>query len=77
MEQLSFRYGHVRQGKTGVIDAALKAYIEYARAKGISLDDVDAFFAWVDRDYDPVAIKRDFHGTFWGRMISDVILRRE
>ena len=76
-EQLSFRYGHIRQGKTGVIDAAFETYIEYARGKSVALDDVDAFFRWVDSDYDPAAIKRDFNGTFWGRMISDVILRRE
>ena len=77
MGQLSFRYGHVRQGKTGVIDAALETYIDHARKKGAALDDVDAFFAWVDGGYDPAAIKRNFHGTLWGRIMSDVILRRE
>lgn len=77
MAQLSLRYGHVRQGKTGVIDAAFEAYIEHARAKGLALDDVDAFFEWVDGPYDPAAIKNEFQGTFWGRIISDTLLRRE
>ncbi len=77
MEQLSFRYGHVRQGKTGVIDAAFNAYIAHARAHGIALDNVDAFFDWVDNAYDPAQIKRDFRGTLWARIMSDVVLRRE
>ncbi len=77
MDQLSFRYGHVRSGKTGVIDAALNTYIAYARARDIPLDDVDAFFDWVDGDYDPDRIKLDFQGTFFGRLVSDWILRRE
>ena len=77
MEQLSFRYGHVRQGKTGVIDAALENYVAHARAQGDALDDVDAFFQWVDGPYDPVTIKQNYKGTVLGRMISDWVLRRE
>ncbi len=77
MEQLSFRYGHVRQGKTGVIDAAFDAYIAHARERDTPLDDVDAFFCWVDSAYDPDAIKRNFQATFWGRVMSDIVLRRE
>ncbi|MEM8771461.1 MAG: protein tyrosine phosphatase [Pseudomonadota bacterium] len=76
-EQLSFRYGHVKHGKTGVIDAALNAYIDYARINDIALDDVGAFFRWVDSDYNPAAIKSAFKGNIWGRLLSDVILRRE
>ena len=78
MEQLSFRYGHVRSGKTGVIDAALNAYIVYAGARNIPLDDIDAFFDWADSaDYDPDQIKQDYRGTFVGRFVSDWVLRRE
>jgi len=78
LDQLSFRYGHIKQGKTGVIDAAFDAYIAHASANDIALDDVDAFFTWVDSDaYDPAQLKRDFHAALWGRILSDVILRRE
>ncbi len=77
MEQLSFRYGHVRQGKTGVIDAAFDAYMAHARGRGVALDDVDAFFDWVDGAYDPARIKQQFRGTLWGRIVSDLVLRRE
>lgn len=77
LDQLSFRYGHIRQGKTGVIDAAFDRYTAYARANDIALDDSDAFFQWVDSAYDPAQIKREFRGTVLGRIISDVVLRRE
>lgn len=76
--QLSLRYGHVKQGKTGVIDAAFERYLAHARAGQIALDDVDAFFAWAGSDaYDPVAIKREFLGSWWGNFLTERVLRRE
>lgn len=78
LEQLSIRYGHLRQGKTGVIDAAFEQYLAHAAASSISLDDVDAFFAWAKSPaYDPVAIKRDFKGGFVGNLLTEFFLRRE
>jgi protein tyrosine/serine phosphatase len=78
MQQLSFRYGHVRQGKTGIIDFALERYIAQARERSIRLDDVDAFFGWVESPaYDPQALKREFIGSWWGNLLTERILRRE
>ena len=78
LKQLSLRYGHVKQGKTGVIDAAFERYLAHARAERISLDDVGAFFAWAGSDaYDPAEIKRDFKGGLFGNLITEVLLRRE
>ncbi|NWG92411.1 MAG: tyrosine-protein phosphatase [Parvularculaceae bacterium] len=78
LKQLSLRYGHVKHGKTGVIDAAFERYLAHARAKGISLVDVEAFLAFVQSDaYDPAAIKRDFMGSWWGNFLTERILRRE
>ena len=77
MEQLSFKYGHVKQGKTGVIDAAFNEYLAFAVNHDIALDNVDSFFQWVDTQYDPVRIKQEFQGNLWGRILSDIILRRE
>jgi protein tyrosine/serine phosphatase len=78
MGQLSLRYGHIRQGKTGVIDRALDLYLGHARASGIALDDVAAFLAWADSPlYDPVAIKRDFRAGLLGGLLTEKILRRE
>ncbi len=77
MEHLSFKYGHVRHGKTGVIDFAFQRYIDHATTNGIALDDLDAFFEWVDGPYDPIALKQEFLSTWWGRFLTDGLLRRE
>ena len=78
MDHLSLRYGHVRQGKTGVIDYAFERYIAHARENEIALDDVDAFFTWVDSEaYDPQEVKADFMGSWWGNLLTEKILRRE
>jgi protein tyrosine/serine phosphatase len=78
LKQLSLRYGHVKHGKTGVIDAAFDRYLAHARANNISLADTEAFLAFVASDaYDPAAIKRDFMGSWWGNLLTERVLRRE
>ncbi|GJL95594.1 MAG: protein-tyrosine-phosphatase [Hyphococcus sp.] len=77
MEQLSFKYGHVKQGKTGVIDAALNQYIDYAQDNGKSLSSVDDFFEWADTVYDPDATKENFRASGWGSFLTETVLRRE
>ncbi len=77
MEQLSFRYGHIRQGKTGVIDAAFDAFIEHATATGIDLADQSAFLDWVDGPYDPAAIKQSFRPQPLGSFLTETLLKRE
>lgn len=69
--QLSLRYGHIRQGKTGVLDRFFEEYARARDATGI------AFWDWVDTVYDPVAMKRDFHAGMLGNLIVDRILGRE
>ena len=76
--QLSFRFGHVKHGKTGVIDYALERYISHAQAAGVALNDVAAFMTWADSPaYDPAALKREFMGSWWGNLLTERILRRE
>lgn len=77
VEQLSMRYGHFKQGKTGVIDYAFDQYFEYARANGKSLASVDDFFEWADGPYDYKKIKQEFLGSWWGNILTEKILRRE
>lgn len=68
--QLSMRYGHFRQGHTGVLDYAFERYL--AEADGVSYAD------WVTRPaYDPAAIKRDFRAGWWGTLLTEKLLRRE
>lgn len=78
LKQLSLRYGHFRQGKTGVIDYALELYLAHARTHRIDLSSVDAFFEWARSPaYDPVRIKAEFLGSWWGNLLTEKILRRE
>ncbi|MGF1502676.1 MAG: tyrosine-protein phosphatase [Paracoccaceae bacterium] len=68
--QLSLRYGHVRQGKTGVLDAFFDAYEADTGGQVPLLD-------WVETAYDPERITRDFRASGWGVLVSDTLLRRE
>ena len=77
LDQLSFKYGHVKHGKTGVIDAAFEEYIAYAKKAGASLSSVDDFFGWVDNKYDPAATKKNFRATWLGSLLTEKVLRRE
>jgi protein tyrosine/serine phosphatase len=72
VEQLSFRYLHVRQGRTGVLDALFETYLTRGAPLGLS------FIDWVDSaDYDPAAIKSDFLASGKARLGLDTLLRRE
>ncbi|MGE0740552.1 MAG: sulfur transferase domain-containing protein [Hyphomonadaceae bacterium] len=71
MEQLSLKYLHVRQGKTGMIDFFFDTYLKETRESGKS------FSAWVDEDYDQKAVKAAFMGEWWANILIDKILRRE
>ncbi len=74
---LSLRYGHIRQGQTGVLDHFFDQYTDYARMHGLSLSDTAAFFAWVDSAYDPAAVRASFRATRLGSLLTERILRRE
>ena len=70
MKQLSLRYLHVRQAKTGMLDSFFEAYAPY-EAQGM------AFFDWVDTIYDPKALHDEFMARPWAEKLVDGILRRE
>jgi uncharacterized protein (TIGR01244 family) len=69
--QLSFRYGHIKQAKTGVLDAAIAAY-----GSDVAQGKTD-FRAWVRERYDPAAVTRSFHSNRWANLFTDRILDRE
>lgn len=76
LRQLSLRYLHIRQGRTGVLDAVLETYqsdAAAARAQGETLD----FRTWTHTLYDPKAIETAFFSRRWGRFLVDRVLRRE
>ena len=72
LEQLSLRYLHVKQGKTGVLDYTFERYLAEGEPKGQS------FLDWVQSDaYDEPAIKADFRSVMWGRVLTEGLLKRE
>jgi protein tyrosine/serine phosphatase len=71
MRMLSLRYGHVRQGKTGVIDYFFEQYLARGASQGLSL------IEWMARDYDPDQLKAEFRAGWFGNIFVDQILRRE
>ena len=72
MKELSLRYLHVKQGKTGVLDYVFERYLAEGEPIGQS------FIDWVMSDaYDPVAIKADFRSQWIGTLLTEKLLRRE
>lgn len=69
--QLSFRYGHVRQGKTGMLDHFFDLY----RQRN-ARDPID-FLTWVRTEYDRQACHDGFMASWWGSLITEKLLRRE
>lgn len=77
MEQLSHRYGHFRQGKTGILDYFFDLYRERAAADGVEPNPTH-LLEWVNSsDYDHKKIKQDFKPTPLGSLLTEKILRRE
>ena len=70
MGQLSLRYGHIRQGKTGVLDAFFEQYLA-------DTDGEIPLLEWIDTRYDRDAIMSGFRASSLGSLISDRLLRRE
>jgi protein tyrosine/serine phosphatase len=70
-DQLSWRFGHVKSGKTGILDLFLARYAEARAATGIG------FLDWVREGYDEEALRRDFRAGRLGSLLTEGILRRE
>lgn len=71
LRQLSLRYGHVRQGKTGVLDYFFARYLAEGAPAGLTL------LAWVEGAYDPAEVKACFLSQGWANVLVDQVLRRE
>lgn len=68
--QLGLRYGHIRQSKTGVLDAFFDAY---ERETGGSVP----LRKWIETGYDPAKITREFRSESWASWLVDKVLARE
>jgi protein tyrosine/serine phosphatase len=71
MAQLSLRYGHVRQSRTGILDAFFARYAAATRERP------RPFLDWLREEYDEAALRREFQSRPWADRLVDGILRRE
>lgn len=71
IEQLSFRYLHIRHGKTGILDA----FFDAALAAGANSP--QAFVDWVSNDYDRIGVKAEFLRSSGRQVELDRLLGRE
>ncbi len=69
--QLSKKFLHFREGKTGLLDAFFEAYLAYAKEHEIE------FETWVNSVYDREAVKAKFLKSGRSKLGLDRILRRE
>ena len=69
--QMGLRYGHVRQGRTGVLDAFFDAYERDCPDGSTSLAE------WIETRYDRDAVIAGFRPWRIGAFITDRVLRRE
>jgi hypothetical protein len=61
---------HIKQSKTGVLDAFFAAYAKQAEGKKPFLD-------WVREDYDEAALKAAHRSGKLAGFVNDFLLRRE
>lgn len=71
MAQLSLRYGHVRQGKTGVLDFFFERFLAEGPRQGLN------FTQWIETAYDADATKAQFISQWWANILVERVLRRE
>ena len=71
IRQLSKKYLHMREGKTGLLDAFFEAYLQAESERGIG------FEAWLTSEYDREKVKADFLQSGQAKWRLDWLLRRE
>ena len=69
--QLGFRYGHIKQARTGILDCFFECYME--RNEEVPTP----FLTWLETAYDPEELIRSFQPQSWANILADGILRRE
>jgi len=68
---LSWRYGHFRQARTGILDHFFEMYITAAKRNPVP------FREWVARDYSEEECRSGFRSARWADTMVDKVLERE
>ncbi|MBL6454010.1 tyrosine-protein phosphatase [Belnapia sp. T6] len=71
LAQLSLRHGHLRQSRTGILDAFFLSYAAAHRGTG------KPFLDWLRDDYSEAALREAFQSQGWADRLMDGVLRRE
>lgn len=71
IDQLSLKYLHIKQGKTGMLDHFFELYRQRNAAEPID------FLTWVRTEYDRQACHDGFMASWWGSALTETLLRRE
>lgn len=69
--QLDWRYGHFKSADTGILDRFFESYLEDTRDRPVP------FLDWVEREYDPDALKAEFRSKGWLNFLLSRVLGRE
>jgi protein tyrosine/serine phosphatase len=70
LKQLSWRYGHMKHARTGVLDAFFLRYQREGEGR-------KPFLEWLEQDYDQAALRRDFRANGLASFINDWVLVHE
>ncbi len=70
LRQLSLRFGHIRQAKTGILDAFFLRWQRDGEGRKPFLD-------WVREDYSEAELRRDFHANGLASFLNDWVLAHE
>jgi protein tyrosine/serine phosphatase len=70
LRQLSWRFGHIKQARTGILDAFFLRYQRDGEGRKTFLD-------WLDQDYDEASLRHDFHANGLASFINDWLLVHE
>ena len=70
MRHLSWRFGHWRAARTGILDAFFRLYARDGEGRVPFID-------WVRDEYDEAGLKRDFVANGLASFVTDRVLRRE
>lgn len=70
-KELSWKFGHFKKARTGVLDYFFETYRQARDTSGIE------FMTWVDEVYDPKAMQKAFRADPGSSFLVDQILHRE
>lgn len=71
LKQLSLKFGHIRQSDTGILDHFFERYLAHNSKHPMT------FLEWLDKAYDPKAIRNDFRAKGWANLLVNRAMQRE